>query len=130
MVVAVILCAGTWCVMRGGELLVVDKPQKSDAIVVLAGDKTDVRYRKGMELLRNGYGNFMLLDASDDLAVFGRKYDELAREYIASTAGDLAPKVKVCPIHGDSTLLETRSVARCLDAVGARKAMLVTSDFH
>lgn len=128
--VVVVLCAAAWCVLRGGELLVVDRPQKADALVVLAGDKTDVRYRKGLELLRNGYAQTMLLDASDDLTIFGRKYDDLAREYVATTAGELAPRVKVCPICGDSTLLETQSVARCLAPLGAHNVLLVTSDFH
>src|ERR1044071_3166359 len=36
-----------------GRMLVRDHPEKSDVIVVLAGDSQDERYRRGMELLRS-----------------------------------------------------------------------------
>ncbi|HEY2915413.1 MAG TPA: hypothetical protein VGK21_18755, partial [Candidatus Angelobacter sp.] len=49
-----------------GSILVRDRPEKSDVIVVLAGDSQDERYRRGMELLRVGYARHLLLDASSD----------------------------------------------------------------
>ena len=42
-----------------GSMLVRDHPEKSDVIVVLAGDSQDERYRRGMELLRAGYARHL-----------------------------------------------------------------------
>src|ERR1051326_2590545 len=47
-----------------GSILVRDHPEKSNVIVVLAGDSQDERYRRGMELLRAGYARHLLLDGS------------------------------------------------------------------
>jgi len=54
-----------------GSMLVRDRPEKADVIVVLAGDSQDERYRRGMELLRAGYARHLLLDASSDSRYLG-----------------------------------------------------------
>lgn len=40
---------------HAGPALVVNQPQPSDVILLLAGDVNDARYWKGIELLRAGY---------------------------------------------------------------------------
>lgn len=119
-----------WFVPRSGAFLVRDQPEKSDVLVVLAGDLNDDRLNRGLELLRAGYGGTLLVDASADVRLFGRNYAEMAQEYAPRQAGPLAAQVKVCPIWGDSTLLESASVARCLEPLHPARAMVVTSDFH
>src|SRR5690349_10667138 len=65
-----------------GRMLVSDSPERSDAIVVLAGDSQDERYRHGMELLRAGYGKHLFLDASSDSRYFGHTPAEYAQAFL------------------------------------------------
>ncbi|SRR5581483_5171130 len=113
-----------------GPALVVDRPEKSDTIVVLGGDRDDIRYRRGMELLRAGYAQHLLLNASEEGKSYGHTPAEYASRFIAETAGDLAPRVSVCPYRGDSTFTETQYVSRCLEKLSARTVLLVTSSSH
>jgi uncharacterized SAM-binding protein YcdF (DUF218 family) len=111
-------------------LLVVNAPEKADAIVVLAGGSDDDRYYKALELLRTGYAPRMYLDALGDVKKFGHPETEQAQKFIEESAGADVTRVKVCGIMGDSTVAETAAVARCLQADGARRVLLVTSEYH
>ncbi len=113
-----------------GRVLVVDRPQKADVIVVLAGDSLDLRYRRGMELLRAGYGKKLFLDASDDSTYFGRTPAEYASAFLKTDAGGMEPYVSVCPFAEDSTYTETKYVERCLQSSHPKNVLLVTSDWH
>lgn len=113
-----------------GRLLVTDHPEKSDVIVVLAGDSQDQRYRRGMELLRAGYGSRLFLDASSDSSYFGHTPAEYAENFLRQDAGEMSSRVSVCPFEEDGTATETLYVARCLAPLHARSVLLVTSDFH
>ncbi len=113
-----------------GRLLVVNAPEKADAIVVLAGGNDDNRYYKGLELLRAGYAPRMYVDALADVRKYGHPETEYAQKFIAESAGPDASRVKVCGVEGDSTVAETASVARCLRADGAHSILLATSDYH
>ncbi len=113
-----------------GRLLVSDHPQKSDVIVVLAGDSQDERYRHGMELLRAGYGKHLFLDASSDSSYFGHTPAEYADAFLKQDAKDMAAQVSVCPFEDDSTDTETQYVARCLAPLHPASVLLVTSDWH
>lgn len=130
--IVVLVLAGllVWLIRLSGQYLIVNNPQKSDVIVVLAGDVNDVRYRRGMELLRNGYAHDLLLDASEDFTLYGKTFVAAAAEFVRADAGPLAAHVHVCPIRGDSTASEARYVANCLAPYHPRAVLLVTSDFH
>src|ERR1700693_4839850 len=97
---------------HAGQALVVNQPQRSDVILLLAGDENDTRYWKGIELLRTGYAPRMLVDAGADGVSYGRSPAELTEEFIRHSAGGLA--VHVCPSRGTSTLQELQSAAACL----------------
>lgn len=121
------------CLIFGGfagRLLVRDHPEKSDVIVVLAGDSQDERYRHGMELLRAGYGKHLFLDASSDSRYFGHTPAEYAQAFVERDAGDMLQKVSICPFEDDSTFSETAFVARCLAPLQPQSVLLVTSDWH
>ena len=126
----VAMLALLWFVPRSGAFLVRDQPEKSDVMVVAAGGLNDARYAKALELLRAGYAPLVLVDASADMRLYGRSLAEMAQEYAPQEAGPQAAQVKVCPINGDSTLLESASVARCLEPLHPTRVMVVTSDFH
>jgi uncharacterized SAM-binding protein YcdF (DUF218 family) len=113
-----------------GRLLVRDRPQKSDVIVVLAGDSFDDRYNHGMELLRSGYARHLFLDVASDHHYFGRLPTEIAAEFLEKDAGDMRGFVSVCPFAEDSTVSEAKYVAVCLAPLHPRKVLLVTSDWH
>lgn len=112
-----------------GHFLVIDQPVKADVIVVLAGDRNDRRFFRGLELLRNRYATRMLVDANSDMIFFGRTPAALEDQLIRSLA--LSPdQVGVCPTQGDSTDEETRYVAQCLGPDRIGSVLIVTSDFH
>jgi uncharacterized SAM-binding protein YcdF (DUF218 family) len=113
-----------------GWWLIRDNAQKSDAIVVLDGGASDARYLKGLELLRAGYGKTLFLDARADVRQYGHTPAEHAAAYIKETAGDLGDRVRVCPTNENGTKFEIKYVAKCLDSVGARSVLIVTSDYH
>ena len=115
-----------------GRILVRDHPEKSDVIVVLAGDSQDERYRRGMELLRAGYARHLLLDASSDSRYFGHTPAEYAEAFLREDAKnkDMASQVSVCAFELDSTLTETGYVGKCLEPFHPTNVLLVTSDWH
>jgi uncharacterized SAM-binding protein YcdF (DUF218 family) len=118
-------------VMRqAGSFLVVQHLHKADVIVVLGGDVNDRRYWKGMELLRNGYGRDLLVDAVDQTTMYGHTYAEWAQSFVEETNSGRSESVKVCPIGEDSTIGETKYVQACLADAHAQSVLLVTSDFH
>jgi uncharacterized SAM-binding protein YcdF (DUF218 family) len=113
---------------HAGPALVVNQPQRSDVILILAGDANDTRYWKGIELLRAGYAPRMLVDARADTVSYGRTPVELTEDFIRRSAGGLA--VHVCPTRGISTLQEMQSAAACLQPIAPHTILLVTSDYH
>ena len=130
-VVLLLVCGLVFFFFLGGRYLVVNNFQKSDAIVVLAGDSADSRYYRGMELLRAGYGNHLLLDATTAVT-YGHSYADLAADMVARTAGPYAAEVSVCPVNGDSTKQEATEVNACLKALQPppHSIIVATDDYH
>lgn len=112
---------------RAGRWLVVDQPEQADAIVVLAGE-TEQRPARALQLLAQGYAPRMILDAPAATHIYRWNQLELAQQYLSGLPD--ASKLVACPIAGMSTRDEARDVARCLIPLGARRVLLVTSDFH
>jgi uncharacterized SAM-binding protein YcdF (DUF218 family) len=110
-----------------GSFLVVDAPQRSDVIVVLAGE-TDVRPARGLQLLTQGYGRQMLLDVPAAIKIYQFTQLELARDYVRDLPQ--AAAVSICPIGGLSTKEESKDVAGCLVGRQVKSVLIVTSDFH
>src|SRR5215475_749657 len=104
--VAILVAIAVWEMLRSGNQLVVNHPEQSDLIVVLAGDHNDLRYWRGLELLREGYGLRMLVDAPADLS-YGRSYAQYAADFVAQTAGEKRPQIGICTVTNDSTSQET-----------------------
>ena len=112
---------------NAGKLLVVDAPQPSDLIVVLAGE-TDRRPVRALQLLSQGYGHKVILDVPTQGKIYSFSQLQLAEKYIQ----DLSPNaaISICPIEGLSTRDEARDVEKCLLREGGKNVLLVTSDFH
>jgi uncharacterized SAM-binding protein YcdF (DUF218 family) len=127
--VFVLICA--FIFLQPGGFLIVNQPEKSDAIVVLAGSQADNRYWRGMELLRSGYGQHLVVDATTGVA-YGHSYPDLAADLVARTAGKDARQVSVCTIEGDSTKEEADQVGACLQRLQPppQSVILTTDDYH
>ena len=112
---------------QAARFLVVDQPEKSDAIVVLAGE-TKVRPARALELLRQGVAPRVFLDAETRDLIYDRRLTDIAQQYVNSLPE--ASRVSVCPIVGFSTNAEADDVNRCLQPLGAHRVLIVTSDSH
>jgi len=124
----VILCSVLFVVFaaNAGRMLVVDSPQRSDVILVLAGD-TECRPARALELLSRGYADRVVIDVPAAARIYDRTQVELAEQYVRRLpqAGSIA----ICPIQGLSTRDEAHDAEKCL-AREHQRVLLVTSDFH
>ncbi|HVM93823.1 MAG TPA: YdcF family protein [Terriglobales bacterium] len=111
---------------QGARFLTVDDPQKSDVIVVLAGD-TIVRPARGLELLRQGMAPRLFFDAETG-RIYNSHLTDIAQQYIQDQPD--AAKLAVCGITGHSTFAETTDVERCIEPFHPHRVLLVTSDYH
>ncbi len=129
MVAMLAVCA--FIFLQPGRFLIVNNPEKSDAIIVLGGDSADQRYWRGMGLLRAGYARHMFVDATTGIT-YGHSFVDLAKDYVAHTAGANAAQVSVCPIVGDSTKIEAQQVDACFQTMQPppRSIIIATDDYH
>jgi uncharacterized SAM-binding protein YcdF (DUF218 family) len=112
---------------QAARILVVDRPEQSDAIVVLAGE-IYVRPARAIDLLRQGVAGKAFLDVEATALVYDQGLPDIAQRYI-NDLGE-ASRVKVCPIVSFSTFAEADDVNRCLSSIGAHRVLIVTSDYH
>jgi hypothetical protein len=112
---------------NAGGMLVVDAPQRSDVILVLAGE-TDRRPARALELLDQGYGRRVVIDVPAAAKIYQYTQLELAEKYVQSLPH--AASVGVCPIPGLSTRDESHDAAKCLAHEAGSRILIVTSDFH
>lgn len=112
---------------QAGRFLVVDAPQPSDAIVVLAGE-TSVRPERAVELLRQGMAPRAFLDVESHDVLYQQAVTDLAQRYIQSLPEK--DRILVCPITGFSTFAESDDIDRCLQPLGAHRVLIVTSASH
>src|ERR1035441_10247672 len=78
-IAAVLILICVLLFLQPGNYLIVNNPEKSDAILMLAGDQVDQRYWRALELLRGGYGHHLLVDAGTG-QVYGQPYSDLAAD--------------------------------------------------
>ena len=112
---------------NAGTVLVVDAPQPSDVILVLAGE-TSHRPALALQLLEQGYGRRVVIDVPAGAKVYEFTQVELAEKYVQDLPQ--AAAIRVCPIQGLSTRDESRDAERCLAGEVGNRVLLVTSDFH
>ena len=111
----------------GGRILVIDAPQPSDLILVLAGE-TDRRPARALELLRQGFARRVLMDVPAGVKIYDVMQFDLAEKYLHSLPDSAS--VRLCPIVGLSTREETHDVEKCLTPEDGSRILIVTSDFH
>jgi hypothetical protein len=111
---------------NAGRILVLNNPEKSDAIVVLAGE-TEYRPQLGLRLLDQGYAGKLVIDVPVGQEIYQYTQVQLAENYFDKLPE--AASIRICPIVGLSTRDESHDVAKCLTQ-GERKILIATSDYH
>ena len=115
-VAAVVLAAGLVAfAANAGRMLVVDAPQPSDVILVLAGE-TDRRPERALQLLDQGYARRVVIDVPATARVYDFTQVELAQKYVHGLPE--AASVHICPIWG---ALDPRRGARRGKMSGGRR---------
>ncbi|MGO9084400.1 MAG: YdcF family protein [Candidatus Sulfotelmatobacter sp.] len=127
-VAAVILAVSFLVFARNaGRVLVVDSPERSDVIVVLAGE-TDRRPARALELLDQGYARRVVMDVPAAARIYQFTQVELAEQYVQHLRQ--GAQITICPIAGLSTRDEARDAEKCLGREEGNRILIVTSDFH
>lgn len=112
---------------NAGRFLVIDAPEPSDVIVVLAGE-TDRRPARALQLMEQGYGRRVLLDVPAPARIYEFTQLELAQKYVQDLPQEKS--IGICRIDGLSTRDESREVERCLAHEDGSRVLIVTSEFH
>jgi len=116
-----------WFAANAGRILVIDAPERSDVILVLAGE-TDQRPTTGLRFLNQGYGRRVVIDVPAAVKIYETTQVELAEKYVRDLPQ--AGSIRVCPIEGLSTRDEAHDAEQCLAGESGNRILLVTSDFH
>jgi uncharacterized SAM-binding protein YcdF (DUF218 family) len=111
----------------GAELVNASPPRKADVAFVLAGDSYGHRILKAAELVRQGYVPKAVISGPD--GNYGFHECDLAIPF-AVKAGYPASYFLPFPNRVHSTREEAAAAALELRKLGARRVLLVTSDFH
>jgi hypothetical protein len=128
LILGVVLFAGLVVfAANAGRLLVMDAPQPSDVLLVLAGE-TDRRPARALQLLDQGYGRRVVIDVPAVARIYESTELELARKYIEHLPQ--AASVRICPIKGLSTREESHDAEKCLAYEEGTRVLIVTSDYH
>jgi uncharacterized SAM-binding protein YcdF (DUF218 family) len=111
----------------GNFLVKAGPPQKADAIVVLAGDGFGRRIVTAADLVKQGYAPQALVSGPN--GNYGNHECDLAIPFAVKAGYPESYFVHV-EHSGRSTEAEARAVAEKLRAMGAKRVILVTSDYH
>jgi uncharacterized SAM-binding protein YcdF (DUF218 family) len=112
---------------HAGRVLVVDTPERSDVILVLAGE-TDRRPARALELLDQGYARRVVMDVPAAARIYQFTQVQLAEQYVQHLPQGAS--IVICPIAGLSTRDEARDAEKCLAREEGNRILIVTSDFH
>jgi uncharacterized SAM-binding protein YcdF (DUF218 family) len=116
-----------WLPWFGDHLVRAEKPVKSEALVVLAGDFSGNRILKAGELVRQGYAPIAIVSGPNGL--YGHAESELAID-LAVAHGYPAAYFAGIPNPGRSTRDEASYMFGALKQRGFHKFILLTSDTH
>jgi uncharacterized SAM-binding protein YcdF (DUF218 family) len=110
----------------GSYLVRDDPPHHADLVLVLAGDASGNRIRKGAELVREGIAPKVIVSGP---LIYGIHECDLAIA-MAQKAGYPESYFVHFEHKAHSTAEEARDAARLLESMGTKRVELVTSDYH
>jgi uncharacterized SAM-binding protein YcdF (DUF218 family) len=107
-----------------------DALKPSDVVVPLRGspDEEQMRLDGAVRLVREGYAPTLLVSVSSE-PVYGRPARSLVEAYLKDEKFP-AEKLAFCESDADSTFEEATALRSCLRERGAKKAIIVTSEYH
>jgi uncharacterized SAM-binding protein YcdF (DUF218 family) len=111
----------------GNFLIKAGPPRKADIIVVLAGDGWGHRILTAGELIKEGYAPHALISGPD--GNYGIYECDLAIPF-AVRAGDPESYFTHLEHHARSTADEAQAIVPKLREVGAKRVIVVTSNYH
>ena len=112
----------------GAFLIVSDRVEKSDAVVVLSGGGID-RLDKAVEVIADGEARYLILTDTDEIASNGRKVtDYLFSE--ATQRGITVPQIDITNHTVTSTGEEATAVRDLMEERGWQRCIVVTDPFH
>lgn len=121
------LARGPLLASAGGYLVSAEGPAAADVIVVLGGDTNGVRARQGCELLQQKFAPQLWMSGNQNF--FGQNESEAARDFVVAQ-GCEAAQVTALKQPVDSTRDEAVMIGRRLREHGAKRCLLVTSNYH
>lgn len=122
-----VLSIPLWIGRLGRALIHDDGPAPADAVLVLAGDYTGRRIRKGTELLKAGHVPIVFVSGPSEH--FGQTEDELAIAFMVRQGAQREWYVGL-PSDAGSTIDEARFLLPVIRQRGVKKLIVVTSDYH
>jgi uncharacterized SAM-binding protein YcdF (DUF218 family) len=111
----------------GNFLVKAGPPQKADIVVVLAGDGFGKRILKGAQLVQEGWAPKVLVSGPD--GAYGNYECDLAIAF-AVKAGYPSSEFLHFEHQARSTEAEVSLIVEKLRAMGVKRVILVTSNFH
>ncbi len=127
LVVCAVIGATLYLLSQAGSFLVIHAPQRSEVMIVLEGGLGSSRFEQALRLRRRGYAPLILVDADVTRDFYGKSEADMLLDFLRRSR---LQGIEVCPTVADSTFSEVADVERCMKAVGATSALIVTSDFH
>lgn len=110
----------------GRFLIVRDRLERADVIIVLSGGRGDERVRQAAELYQQGYAPLVLLSGGEEMA--GISVPEMLRRQ--ALALGIPPEALLSEPDSTSTAEQARFLRPLLEPRGIRRAIIVTSSYH
>jgi uncharacterized SAM-binding protein YcdF (DUF218 family) len=126
-IAAIYLTHSQWMSALGGYLVKTDAPARAEIAVVLAGDGYGKRVLKAADLVRQGFTTKVLVSGPG--GIYGHNEAELAIAF-AVRHGNPESWFLPFPAAINSTREEAQAIAGELRRLGARRVILVTSNYH
>ena len=110
----------------GRFLIVADRLDRADVIIVLSGGRGDERVRQAAELYHQGYAPLVLLSGGEEMA--GISVPEMLRRQ--ALALGIPPDALLSEPDSTSTAEQARFLRPLLEPRGIKRAIIVTSSYH
>ena len=113
-----------------GHLVVSDDLEPADAVISLRGsaDQERNRMEEAARLVTKRYAPVLLVSV-DTEPYYDQPVRQLVEGYLKRQKFPAA-KLRFCENHADSTLEEAQFLLVCLQELGAKDAIVVTSEYH
>ena len=112
------------------QYVVSDSLEPTDAVIPLRGAPEEERLRleAAVELVRKRFATMLLVSVSNR-PFYGQRVNRLIEAYLRGKRFP-AQQLRFCENNADYTAEEAQLLLVCLQQLGAKKAIIVTSEYH